>query len=36
MNIRDLLQSNKKYLEVPVPHAYDNKSFPIVGSRWPG
>jgi hypothetical protein len=31
---RDLLRSNKKYLEVPVPHG--TKSFPIVGSNWIG
>jgi hypothetical protein len=28
---RDLLQSNKKYLEIPIPHG--TKSFPIVGSN---
>ena len=29
--VRDLLRSNKKYLEVPVPHG--TKSFLIVGSN---
>ena len=28
----DLLQSSKKYLEIPVSHGI--KSFPIVGSSW--
>lgn len=31
IKLRDLFQSNKKYLEVPVPHG--TKSFSIVGSN---